>query len=133
MIAISNTGLANLGLPPVNMVGYAPVNTYVADYTANTITVTNNGVYPSGDGFGHCNVIINDNHGGTVKGVITADNGNTGALSIAGLVLTDDLFIQTFETTDLGCIAAGLSPAVNPGNLTCSVGNYQLSFTTSMG
>lgn len=132
MIAISNSGLANLGKPPVDISLMTPVFTSVADYGAKTVTVTSATTVTSPETFKHANVVITDNQGYSVYGQITTRTGNTGALDVSGLVQTGDLKIKVVCVSTLGIIAVGIA-TTSATALSVTVGDYETSFTTCNG
>lgn len=132
MIAISNSGLANLGIPPVNTSLMTPVVTFVADYGAKTLTATSATTVTSPETFRHANVVITDSGGDSVYGAITTRTGNTGALDIQHLKQTGDMTIKVVMVSTLGIIAVGIG-TFSPSLLTGSVGDWEISFTTCNG
>lgn len=132
MIAISNSGLANLGLPPVDLSLMTPVFTWAADYNAKTVTVTSATTVTSPETFKHANIRITDDEGESVYGEITTRTGNTGALDVSGLKQTGLLHIEVFCLSTLGIIAVGVGDASSVAT-TGTVGDYSTYFTTAAG
>jgi hypothetical protein len=132
MIAINQSNLVNaIGKPPVDLSLLVPIFTNVADFGAKTLTCTSTSTVSGADTYKHANVSVYDNHGGEVTGQITSRTGNTGALDISGLVLTDNLTVYVTVTSHLGIVATGSIGGITPGNLTTIVGNYITTFTTA--
>jgi hypothetical protein len=128
MIAISNAGLANIGLPPVNMTGFAPAVSAAITWGTN-IVFTDASTFPAGDSFGIINITVNDDAGGTASGHISAASG-TATISTTGLKQTGVYQIACTVASTKGCLADG-GIDVTVANSTATVGNYSLSFTTA--
>lgn len=132
MIAFDYSGLnANAlgGGIPVNMTGFVPAVTGVVTWGTN-IVFTDASAFPSGDTFGHINIEISDDHGGTALGSITAASG-TATISTTGLNQTDKYIVKVTVTSTLGCIADGLCDVLK-SDTTCTLANYAKSFTTTV-
>lgn len=128
MIAIQNAGLAGIGQPLVNMVGFSPVVTMAITWGTH-IVFTDGCSFPSGDTFKNINISINDDDGGTAVGAITAASG-TATISTTGLKQTGTYKIKATVASTLGCLADGIVD-VSIANATGTVANYSLSFTTA--
>ena len=134
MVALNPSGLnvaALNGGPPVNMTGFAGVVTGVITWGTH-IVFTDASTFPSGDSFGKIQIQIYDNHGGEVMGAITTASGTvTIATDSTLLNQLDNYIIKATVTSTKGCIADG-SVIITPASATCTVGNYALSFTTTV-
>lgn len=128
MNSISNTGLANLGLPPVNLTGFVPSVTLVNTWGTN-IVFTDASAWPSGDSFKKINISVNDEDGGTAKGAITSGTG-TVTIVTSGLKQTGVYKIKATVVSTLGAIADGVVD-ITSANATGAEGNYSISFTTA--
>lgn len=132
MIAISNSGLANLGKPPVNLSLMTPVFTWSANYGTGEITITSATTVTSPETYKHANIRITDDNGYSIYGEITTRTGNTGALDFSRLKQTGDLHIEVTCLSTFGIIACGVGNA-NSIATTGTVGDYATYFTTAAG
>ena len=116
------------GAPPVNIALLTASITGAFTWGGNFV-FTDAGTYTSPDAFGHINIEVCDQHGGSVLVSITSAAG-TGTISTASLNQTDDYTIKATVTSNLGAIADG---AVLIPNLqtTGALANWSYSFTTT--
>ena len=130
MIAISNAGLANIGIPPVNLALMVPSVTLV-NTCGTHIVFTDAGTYTSPDAFKNINIEINDEDGGTVQGsIITATGTATLATDSSKLKQTGVYKIKVTVVSNLGVTADGIA-TIGASDATGSGGNYQIGFTTA--
>jgi hypothetical protein len=135
MIAINNAALispsSGIGIPPVDETLFVPAATFSYNAGAKTLTVTDATTITSPDTFSKGNVQIVDNQGGTVYGHISAAAGNTGALSVAGLVLSGPLTLVVTLVSTKGVQCTGTVNYINASNASGSVGDWEINYTTA--
>ncbi len=128
MTSISNAGLANIGIPPVNTALLVPSVTLVNTWGTH-IVFTDAGTYTSPDSFKNINIEINDAFGGTATGSITAAAG-TATIATNTLDQTLPYKIKVTVVSTLGVTADGIA-TIGSADATGSEGQYWIGFTTA--
>lgn len=130
MTSINPAGLANIGLPPVNLALMVASVTY-ANTWGTHIVFTDAGTYTSPDSFKNINIEINDEDGKTVQGSITSAAGTaTLATDSTKLKQTGPYLVKVTVVSTLGVVADGIA-TVRSSDATGAEGNYQIGFTTA--
>ena len=128
MIAIDNSGLANLGLPPVSLTGFAPSVTLTQTWGTNVV-LTDASAFPSGDTFDYINIEITDDEGNVAKGSITAASGAV-TISTTGLIAYGNYKVKAVVTSHKGCIGTG-GVVINASTSAASCGPWVNDFSSA--
>lgn len=131
MTAINGAPLTSLtsgiGIPQPNLALFIPGATWT--FSGGNVTVTDTTTITSPDTFAKSNVIVSDQHGNSAVGHISAAAGNTGSISVSGLVATDYFTIQVTTVSTLGVECSGISTFVNTSTTSGTIGHWEVDGT----